>query len=139
MSRDLDEITLSVATSMAAEPIFKGLDPKIRFKLYKWLYKDSAPEMKTNMLIQKMEELMSTQKLEKNESMFTFYNNGAVKMDFGPNVSDKVKKAAMDWAKRKGLNAVEIPLKKSANSPYTIIFGNKVENASVLKQVRKSY
>ena len=61
--------------------------------------------------------------LQKNELMATVFDSGAIKFDFGPDVPEEVKEAAMMWAKRRGLEATEASLNKSANSFNYVVFG----------------
>ena len=71
-----------------------------------------------------LEELSKSQEtqLAKSSSQFTVYDSGCVKMDFGPEVSDEMKKAAIVWAKNRGMTAIEASLAKSGDAPQYYIF-----------------
>jgi len=83
-------------------------------------------EMK-EMVQQKFEHAMSIEKLAKSAAIASVYDNGDMRFDFGASVPERVKKAAIEWAKKRGLNPTEASLAKSENgSSYVkLASGNK--------------
>jgi hypothetical protein len=72
---------------------------------------------------QKSEEVLNFEEpLAKNEYQMTQYLDGTFKMEFGPEVPEKVKKRAKEWAARKGLKVSEIGLEKNENGFERIIY-----------------
>jgi hypothetical protein len=72
------------------------------------------------------EHIAAIKELKKNEVMTSFYDDGAVRMDFGGAIDPKVKKSAMDWAKRKGFKTIEASLEKSDGSSSHMVFALSV-------------
>lgn len=83
-------------------------------------------------LSKNMSNFMLKNKLSKSQANISFFENGAIQMDFGKSVPEKVKKAALEWAKRKGLKAVEATLAKGQNQPESYIFGKEIEDSKLL-------
>jgi hypothetical protein len=125
--KDIDTAALELATEGQLDNLYKALPPKIAYRFRKWMKSHGAshPAIKNEemarLLVQKIEEAAAVQDLAKNEIMTSIYDNGVVKMDFGSNVPEPVRKAAMGWAKRKGLKPIEASLNKSSNSPSSVI------------------
>ena len=111
-----------------------SLPPKLRYKVSKWLKSVSGqtPDKQAD-----RRRLMETAKSElvsgllahlggkplcKNEVMASQYDNGSIRFDFGSDVPSNVKKAAMQWAKKRGLSPTEASMKKNAkdHSDYVI-------------------
>lgn len=112
---------------LAFSPLEKMLPPKLRYRFYKWLKQYTAPRNNATAQVQKSvnqayEHLSAIKSLQKNEMIASFYENGAVRMDFGGDIDPKVKKSAMDWAKKKGLKASEASLDKSDGSPSYVVY-----------------
>ena len=130
MSIDIDSLSVEISKSLSSEVITKSLSPKMAYKFRKWAQK-SAPKFAENpqlishaqqLIKRKVEELAVQKSLKKNEAVASFYDNGVVRMDFGSEIPEKIKKAAMNWAKKKGLKAVEASVAKSVSNPSYIIF-----------------
>jgi hypothetical protein len=51
-------------------------------------------------------------------------DSGEMKMEFGPEVPELVKKRAMEWAKKRGLRVKESSLGKSESGFEWVIFSN---------------
>lgn len=60
--------------------------------------------------------------LAKNEYEVSQFDNGDVKMEFGPEVPAQFRKRAMEWAKKRGLKSKETSLGKSETSNTWVIF-----------------
>lgn len=154
MKKSIDELSAELTKEMVFESFEKGLPPKLAYRWRKWMQKlrsaapalfhergkqDLAMSEKFEKLVnQKIKEIVSIKELKKNEGMASFFDNGIIKMDFGPEIDPEIKKAAIKWAKRKGLNAVEATLAKSADEIETIIFSfNKNKQAgNLIKKVK---
>jgi hypothetical protein len=131
MGNTLDDLTLDLARDLQTEKLRKYLPPKLAYRFREWLRRfggkasgKSKPTQQqvSGILAQKVEEMVALSELKKNETMASFYDNGIVKMDFGSEVSDKTKKAALAWAKRKGLKAIEATLNKSTTMSESTLF-----------------
>ena len=59
----------------------------------------------------------------------TVYDSGAVRLEFGPEVSEELKQRAVKWAQKRGLKPVEASMAKSDGSRQSITFGKKVERS----------
>lgn len=57
-----------------------------------------------------------------------FHENGMIKMEFDRSTPDHIKKAALKWAKKRGLKATEASLNKSANHPESYVFSVSGKN-----------
>lgn len=120
MKIDLDQVALGLAQDLEKTAI----PPKVYNKLRLWLRKlRSTRTGVKDVVAQKAEDLAAFNSLAKNEVMASFYSSGIMKMDFGSEVSDSAKKAALRWAKRRGLKVVEASLAKSAGAPSTYVLG----------------
>lgn len=97
-----------------------ALPPKLRYRIRKWLQQISgssnvSPEKVREIITEKFEQALALKSLKKNQVMASLYKNGSVRLDFGQNVSDKAKQAALEWAKKKGLKIESDELAKSLN------------------------
>lgn len=68
-----------------------------------------------------LDEDKKEENLEKNACQFTSFDNGDLKMEFGEDVPDLIKKRAMEWAKKRGFNPAEASLGKSSTGISWII------------------
>lgn len=123
---DINTAAIEMATEQNLEGIYKTLPPKLAYRFRKWMKgHPQRPALKSEeivaLLVRQVEEVEALQNLSKNEVMTSVYDNGIVKMDFGSDVPESVRKAAMSWAKRKGLKPVEASLNKSRNSPESVL------------------
>jgi len=133
MKIDADTLSAELTRELAFSPLEKALPPKLRYRFYKWLKQYSGrgpkvlPAKQVKETVEKAYTHMSAIKeLKKNEVLTSIYDNGHIRMDFGGNVDQKVKDAAMKWAKRRGLRATEASIEKSAaGSPTYVVFGNE--------------
>lgn len=57
-----------------------------------------------------------------------FHENGMIKMEFDRNTPEHIRKAALKWAKKRGLKPVEAGLNKSANSIESYTFSVSGKN-----------
>jgi hypothetical protein len=74
-------------------------------------------EMKSKIL-----QATDVESLGKNEIMASSFSDGSIKLDFGSEVPEKVKAAAMVWAKKRGLSPVESSLAKSISTTSSVMF-----------------
>lgn len=83
---------------------------------------------------------MANTALAKNEVMASAFDNGSIKMDFGAEVPESVKKAALKWAKNRGLSPLEASLKKNVNSSTSVLFGtqNPAKAKTCIKRLKWS-
>lgn len=142
---NIDTLSTQFTQELTSEALEKMLPPKLLYRFRAWMRKMrpenhvQAAKLK-ELIVNKIEEIYASKSLAKNEAQASFYDDGIVKMDFGPAVPDKVKKAAMAWAKRRGLNPVEATLTKSAGSAESIMYQGSVIPAEAygicLKRVR---
>lgn len=130
---DLDKMALELSKSFRSV----ALPPKLRYKVKKWLKSISAQAPDKQMdrrrvmqtakseLTEALLRHINVKPLAKNELMASKYDNGAIRFDFGAEVPDNIKRAAMSWAKKRGLNPVEASMQKNTdhNSEY-VIFGS---------------
>jgi len=71
----------------------------------------------------KFEEILNfEQPLAKNEYEITENAKGEIKMEFGPEIPESVRKRAIAWAQKRGLKAKEMSLGKSVDMNYWIVF-----------------
>jgi len=139
MENDIDILAVELAKS-SMEDLKKGLPPKLRYKFMKWLksMKPNSPDKQMDRrqvvetakkeITDRILEAMARKSLAKNEVMASAYNDGAIKFDFGSGVPEKIKKAALTWAKKRGLNAVEASLAKSETNSTSVLFIGKETN-----------
>ncbi len=142
---DVDSLSAEMTHDLAFSKLEKALPPKLRYRFYKWMKqfgrhaKQPPPAVKD--VVQKAyNHLKAVKSLKKNEVMTSVYDNGFVRMDFGGDIDKKVKDAAMSWAKKRGLKAMEASLDKADGSSAYVIYGTDTkEPAGVcLKYVKYS-
>ncbi|MGH7240990.1 MAG: hypothetical protein ACREGB_01700 [Candidatus Saccharimonadales bacterium] len=145
---NIDQAAVELVNEMSKDSLTKGLPPKLLYRFRRWL-RTHAASLAPNpaavaqvkkALVDNYRELEATKTLQKNEMLASFYDSGAVKLDFGPGVPDKMKKAAIDWAKRKGLKPVEASLNKSKEA-FNFVVMNKenVSTGSCLKRIKLEF
>lgn len=105
------------------------MPPKLRYRIRRWLQQmrhtpNVSHAQVKQIITQKFEEALALKTLKKNQIMASMYKNGAVRLDFGSNVSDKAKHAALEWAKKKGLKIETTALAKSLSKSNKIVFGD---------------
>jgi len=127
---ELDELAIELTKSFKTV----SLPPKLKYKVSKWLktISGTTPDKQADRrrlsqtvkseLVAGILKHMNVQPLAKNEIMASQYDNGAIRFDFGSDVPSSVKKAAMQWAKNRGLSPLEAKLNKSKadQSDYVI-------------------
>lgn len=118
--KDIDTLSLELTEEMLS----KALPPKILYRFRKWMRTKRPKSVHDALALKSEEKIHTIADLAKNETMASFFESGHIKMDFGSAVPEKVKKAALEWAKRKGLKAIEASLAKSANSPSSVTFSS---------------
>jgi hypothetical protein len=126
MKKSADEITQDIIDDIKFQDLTKGMPPKLKYRLTAWLKRFSS-KLQNPTEVKKFEqtvkkEIESMHKLEKHEARVDMYRSGAIKMEFGADVPEDVKKAALKWAERKGLKQVEVSLAKSKNATSHVIF-----------------
>lgn len=103
----------------------KMLPPKLKYRIRHWLrslgLKGVPPQKARQMITQKIEEELHVRSLEKNEALASFYEDKVVKFDFGSGVSPEAKKAALAWAKKRGMRPVEATLAKSNGASAQLV------------------
>ena len=132
---NIDDLSAELTKEFSAKElsfpeIEKALPPKLAYRFQKWLksllYKKPAefvPQVEKS-IKNAFEEMVLQKTLKKNEAMVSIYDSGMVKMDFGSDVSPKLKAAAMEWAKKRGLKASEATMVKSKDSNSRVVFGD---------------
>jgi hypothetical protein len=128
MKIDVDTLSTEITQELAISPLEKALPPKLRYRFYKWLrqYGGPRPIVKPARVQKAIEsafaQIEAIKELKKHEVMTSFYDSGHIRMDFGGDVSEKVKEAAIKWAKKRGLKTSEASVNKSAHAQSYIIF-----------------
>ena len=126
--KNINDLTLDIMQAEVGEGLEKALPPRIAYRLRHWFRQQGrrvkmfGPNKVAAQVAQKMEEVLTLKELKKNQFMARVHDDGVVKMDFGSAVPDKVRQAAMSWAKRRGLKAVEASLAKTQNGPYSVTY-----------------
>lgn len=157
MKKSIDELSLELTNEMVFESFEKGLPPKLAYRWRRWMQKikSAAPalfhvkgpqpdlamsEDFEKLVNKKIQEIISIKELKKSDAIASFFDNGIIKMDFGPEVDPEIKKAAIKWAKKKGLNAVEASLAKSAQEFESIIFSStqSAQTGNLIKKIKIS-
>lgn len=114
----------------------KALPPKVRYRFYAWLNRFKAKKPKTpDTEIKKAIDEIYGEYMEKGlkkHGSISRFDDGSIRMDFKGGVDDKVKKAALEWAKKRGLKVIEESISKSANSDYYVVFGSKPLNIDAI-------
>jgi hypothetical protein len=134
---DVDSFSTELTQELAFSPLEKMLPPRLRYRYYKWLKQfrnmqtpGRVPVKEVHKSVNRaFEHISALKELKKNEVMTSFYDNGAIRMDFGGDVDQKVKDAAMRWAKKKGLRASEASLDKSDGSPSYTVYSTEGQSA----------
>lgn len=141
--QDLDQIAAELTQELGTETLSKSLPPKIAYRFRAWMRKmhpKSTVEVKKmeQLLQSKLDEFYAMKTLAKNETMASVYDNGVVKLDFGAEVPEKIKKAAMAWARRRGLTATEATLAKSMGAPTSVTYamGNPTGFSVCVKRIK---
>jgi hypothetical protein len=95
----------------------------------------------SQMVHNKFERASALESLLKNEVMVAAFDDGDLRFDFGAKVPEKIKKAAIEWAKKRGLRPVEASLAKSVGGPSYIYFSTADRNpaAKMLSYQKKSF
>ena len=140
MNRDIDTVSADLTQELTFASLEKTLPPKLLYRFRAWMkkFRPSPDEVKE---VQKaMNFIESVKSLKKNESLASFYDDGHIRLDFGSDVSPKVKEAAMKWAKKRGLKASEASLDKSASAPSYVIMstGQPISINTPLKSIKFS-
>lgn len=134
--KDINEM----AKALAGQDLNKAMPPLLRYKFTKWLKSLSGgpdKQMDRRRIVQtakselcdKVLEHMSVKSLAKNEIMASTFTDGAIKFDFGSEVPEPIKKAAMAWAQKRGLKAVEASLAKSKDAVETVMFASSTNSS----------
>ena len=76
--------------------------------------------------------------LQKNEVAAYEYDNGLIHLDFGEEVPEDVKQAAIRWAKKRKLNIVEASLRKSISSRSSIVFASTTQYSTPSRIIHKN-
>lgn len=127
--RDIDD--LSMELTKAAFNSDK-LPPKLRYRIQRWLsdlkrdghttetkkseFKQFVKAELIKLIAQATEPVLA-----KNEVMASSFSDGSIKLDFGSGIPAHVKKAALSWAKKRGLKPIEASLDKSITSASFIV------------------
>jgi hypothetical protein len=126
--KNIDELTVEIMEGEVGDSLDKAMSPRIANKLKYWFHKQGrrvriwGQQNTGQMVAQKIEEAMALKELRKNQFMARVHSDGVVKMDFGSEIPQSIKKAAMDWAKRKGLKPVEASLAKADSSSSSVTY-----------------
>ena len=145
---ELDKMAIELTKSFKKV----SLPPKLKYKVKKWLQSVSPQTPDKQMDRRRVMETAKTEltrallhhidarPLAKNEIMASQYDNGALRFDFGSDVPDQVKHAAMVWAKKRGLNPVEASMNKNQGSmeEYLVCGARPDENSCSQEIIRLS-
>jgi hypothetical protein len=129
MNYNIDEMSTELTQEMQMSALEKALPPKLRYRYYKWIksLKNRVPQLsqqQINTVVQKaIEDMKNFKELKKHQASASFFDDGTVRLDFGPQVAEKVKKAALDWARRRGLKILEESVNKSKDAYSYSVFG----------------
>jgi hypothetical protein len=125
MRKTIDDLALQIMGEKVAEDLRKALPPKVAYRLRHW-FEYVGPRVRIGGRKKLKQRANQTTKseapLRKNQIMAQIGADETIRMDFGADIPESIKKAAMTWAKRRGLKAVEASLQKSADSSSYIIF-----------------
>lgn len=142
-----------MAIDLAKQELSKSMPPKLRYKFRRWLMSlkgDTGVKqmnrthiretIKTEMTA-KLLQAMDVESLGKNEIMASTYSDGAIKLDFGSDVPEKVKAAAMVWAKKRGLSPIESSLAKSISTTSSVMFvpATRAQNSVCTNKTKWSF
>jgi hypothetical protein len=128
---DINKISVELATDMAS--LEKAMPPKLLYRLralarkYRWsLGRDRTKQTISDTLKQKGQ----SPQLKKNEVCTAVYSDQSVRLDFGSDISDDVKKRAIEWCRKKGLVAIEASLAKSYGAGSYVLFTKEGKSQS---------
>jgi hypothetical protein len=121
---DIDSIT-EVLTKSIVQDKNAEMKAQLRKKLSSITEAPISKDEVTAAIKAEVASQMASTTLAKNEVMASAFDNGSVKMDFGAEVPESVKKAALKWAENRGLAPLEASLKKNANSSTSVLFGTQ--------------
>ena len=129
MIMNIDELSAEFSETIAHEALVKMLPPKLLYRFRAWMRKLRPPahmpsQKVEQIILDAIDDIYAMKTLAKNEAQASFYDSGIVKMDFGPDVPERVKEAAMKWAKRRGLQAVEASLNKKQGAFNSVIYAS---------------
>jgi hypothetical protein len=155
---DIDSLSMELVKAMTGKAGSKGhagvstLPPKLKSKFHAWMKHLMSTKINTlepakkHEIYQEFRDLLvkrltENAPLAKNEIGVTTHKNGVVKMEFGADVPEDVKKAALSWAKRRGLSPVDMKLAKSQNSPASHMFASGLSTSpdAIIDQYRWSF
>lgn len=127
MAVDIDSLSIEISKTLSEDVLVKAVPPKLAYRFRSWMRQNSSrisnnPSYAYQLIHQKFEEMAVQKSLQKNEAVASFYESGVVRLDFGADIPEKIKKAALAWAKKRGLRAVEASIAKSLASPSYIVF-----------------
>lgn len=126
--KNIDDLTVEIMNQQVADDLRKALPPRLAYRLRHWFQQQgrrvrlSGTRKVAQQVAQKIEQAMALKELKKNQFMARVHDDGVVRLDFGAAVPEPVRKAAMDWAKRKGLKPVESSLAKNIDSVFSITY-----------------
>jgi hypothetical protein len=142
MNKDIDSLSADLTQEMQMSSLEKALPPKLRYRYYRWIKKlrQQTPKVTDQQLLSTVEkavkDIETIKSLKKHQIAASFFDDGTIKMDFGAKVNEKVKKAALDWARKRGLKTLEESVNKSTDSNSYKIFGkDKISNEAVVVKV----
>lgn len=141
MNYDIDEMSAELTKEMQMPSLEKAMPPKLRYRYYKWLnrLKQANPKLSdasvSAAVSKAIKDLETIKSLKKHQAAASFFDDGTVRLDFGSKVNEKVKKAALDWARRRGLKTLEESVNKSDESNSYKVFGKTQvsDEATLLK------
>lgn len=125
--------------------LIKGLPPRIASRLKYWFHRQGrrvhiwGGKNVGQLIAHKMEEAMALKELRKNQFMARVHSDGIVKLDFGAEVPQSIKKAAIDWAKRKGLKPIEANLSKSNSSISSVVYTKSTDSNETSQELLAQY
>jgi len=130
---DINDLTVELAKAFNVSK----MPPKLKYRFQKWLQgiqrpQPVRPEARSRMtaavkaeMVNQILERTGGSDLKKNEMMASAFDNGSVQFDFGSEIPDEIRKAAIFWAKKRGLNVVESSLSKSSEVVESILMASK--------------
>jgi hypothetical protein len=147
MDLDLDKLTIDLTESLAYSELSKAaIPPRLYYRLRAFLNRTRSKQLPiaqaAQAMARKYEQEVTAKNLSKNECMASFFDSGELRFDFGAEVPEKVKKAAMLWAKKRGLKAVEASLTKSDGSNSYVRFSltdDMSADSKCLKRMRWNF
>lgn len=132
--KPLEKITQSMKSPLLAKEITNYLKRahvarKLRgAKTKANMRQNLTPQQIAQQFVDKAEEVYTLKSLAKNDTMVSMYKSGSIRLDFGSDVPDKIKKAALKWAERRGLNPVEASMNKSSKpAPSYFVYNQEYD------------